>query len=158
MKYKNYFIFSSLFLSTSIFAFDMNSKAPVDLDQNDVILHGYDVMNYSQEKSPALGRTDYTSIYNGAIYYFSNSGNRDVFIKAPGRYAPAFGAFCSWAAAHGQKVDGDPEAYRVKNNQLYVFFDEGAAKLWDEDPDKYIALASSYWPKIKMKTPKELSR
>ena len=43
-------------------------------------------------------------------------------MAAPERYAPAYGGWCAWAMLEGDAVKVDPEAYRIADGRLLVFY------------------------------------
>ncbi|MDQ8204893.1 YHS domain-containing (seleno)protein [Pelagicoccus sp. SDUM812003] len=86
-------------------------------------LQGYDPVSYHTEAAPVKGRDDIVVERDGALYRFSSEEHRQAFLEDPERYEPAFGGWCAWAMLDGEKVDVDPESYRIFDGRLLVFYD-----------------------------------
>lgn len=138
-------------------AYDINSAADINVDANGLILRGFDATTYQSKSQPAGGTGEHTAAFEGAIYRFGSAVQREIFVASPGKFAPVFNGFCALAAAHGRKVDADPQAYRLIEGRLYVFASQGAAQAWDKDVLGNLAKADANWPRIRSKTPKELN-
>ncbi len=82
---------------------------------------GYDPTTYFEGR-PAKGRDSITSEYRGVTYAFANEDNRLRFDLDPGRYVPAYGGWCAWAMVDGEKVDVDPETYKIVDGRLLLFY------------------------------------
>ncbi|PPD14558.1 MAG: hypothetical protein CTY25_09370 [Methylobacterium sp.] len=137
-------------------AYDLNSKAAINVDRNGVILRNVDPTTYGPNRTPQNGAADYTATIDGAIYRFASAEARDQFVAAPAKYKPAFGGFCATGAALGKKLDGDPQIFRFHKCQLYVFVHQQAVEIWDKDPAGTLAKANANWRKIRNKTPASL--
>ncbi len=95
--------------------------AHLNLAKDGVVLHGYDTVSYFQGK-PAKGDTGHSVEYMGGRYLFSSEGNQKQFVKDPSRYTPAFGGWCAWAMLSGEKVDIDPERFKIVGGELYLYY------------------------------------
>ena len=71
-------------------------------------------------------------------------------------YAPQFGGFCAMGVVLEKKLDGDPQAWRVVDNKLYLNVNKDIQKKWLEDVPGNISKAGKTWPEIKNKAPKDL--
>jgi len=86
-------------------------------------LYGYDPISYFAGK-PAKGEKSITSQYQGVTYRFANAANKQQFDAAPAKYEPAYGGWCAWAMAQdGDKVEIDPESYKIVEGRLFLFYD-----------------------------------
>lgn len=128
----------------------------VSIDDNAVILAGYDAVSYFTKNTAVKGSKKYTSVHNNSIYQFSSAKNRDLFNKAPDKYAPQYGGYCAYGAALGKKFEVDGESFEIVDNKLYVNKDPEVYKLWDKEEAKNIKAANKAWPKIKDKKPSSL--
>lgn len=135
---------------------DQNSTAAVNVDTAGVGLHGYDPVAYFTVKQPTLGKAMYTHSFEGATYRFASKENLEKFKANPAMYAPQFGGFCAMGVALEKKLDGDPQAWRVVDNKLYLNVNKDIQKKWLEDVPGNIAKAGKTWPEIKNKAPKDL--
>lgn len=137
-------------------AFDETSTSPVNVDEQNLILRGYDPVAYQTEGEPVRGERDITATHGDAVYRFASEANRERFLADPARYEPAFGGFCAMGVAMGMKLDGDPEIFHVIDDRLYVNIHEDAARAWQRDVPTNIARAEENWPRIRDRAPSEL--
>ncbi|MFC3677146.1 YHS domain-containing (seleno)protein [Ferrovibrio xuzhouensis] len=135
------------------------SKTTVALnaDENGVMLKGYDPVAYFTDGKALKGSEQFTAEYEGARYNFASAAHKDLFLKDPAKYAPAYGGFCAMGAVFDKKLDGDPTLWRVVDGRLYLNVNADAAKKWADDVPGNIAKANIEWPKIKDVPAKELN-
>ncbi|MEO1008149.1 MAG: YHS domain-containing (seleno)protein [Planctomycetota bacterium] len=86
---------------------------------------GYDPVAYFPEGGGKAkkGKKNFSHTYKGVTYRFSSQKHMDMFKKAPARYEPAHGTWCSWAMAHGDKTESNPKSFIVKDDRLFLFYD-----------------------------------
>lgn len=137
-------------------AFDEASASALNVDKDNVMLHGYDAVAYQARNEAVPGSADFTAIWQGATYRFASAANRDAFVADPARYAPQYGGFCAMGVSLDKKFDGDPKLFRVVGGKLYLNVSPQAEKVWVKDIPGNIAKADGNWPAIQNKTPKEL--
>lgn len=111
-------------------------------------VHGYDVVAYFTQGAPVEGVDAYTAEYQGATYRFANAEHRDLFAAAPQRYAPAYGGYCAFGTAQGRKFDGDPEAWTIHNDTLYLNLNTNVRSRWQKDIPGYVRGADNNWALI----------
>lgn len=138
------------------FAYDPASSSAVNTDAKGVAMRGYDPVAYFTAGKPTPGDAKFSAKHEGATYHFASAANLDAFNKEPAKYAPAFGGYCAMGAVFEKKLDGDPNLWRIVDGKLYLNVGEPALKRWLEDPKGNISKASTNWPKIKDKAPKDL--
>jgi YHS domain-containing protein len=137
-------------------AYEEGSTSAVNVDQNGLALRGYDPVAYFTAGAATLGTAQFTATHDGANYQFVSAANRDLFLKEPTKYAPAFGGFCAMGAVMEKKLDGDPKLWKIVDGKLYLNVGEPAQKRWLEDVPGNISKASQNWPKIRNLAPKAL--
>ena len=135
---------SVLTFAGSVMAADIDINA----DQNDVALHGYDAVSYFKAGKPKEGSFEYTATYKNAIFKFSSAENRNTFKKDPAHYAPQYGGYCAFGTTVEQKFDGNPHAWKVVNDKLYLNLNKDVQKRWLTDVPGYITTANEIWPEI----------
>lgn len=121
---KNLFIALFTFLSLSIFAqSDFNvRKKHFNLDKNSLAIQGYDPISYFEGK-PTKGNAQFLVFYRGVQYYFTTMAHKDLFLKTPEKYEPAYGGWCAYAMGeYGDKVEIDPTSYKIVNGRLNLFY------------------------------------
>jgi len=127
-------------------------------------LKGYDPVAYFPEggSKPARGDVNIIAAYKGVRYQFASIENRDLFLKSPARYEPAFGGWCAWAMLDGDKVDFDPNTFLVSGNRLFVFYNG----FWGDTRAKWTAKAKDQaaeakqadtnWKKLSGEAPRDI--
>lgn len=140
-----------LALGQSVFA-----GVEVNTDENDLMIHGYDPVSYFTVGKPVEGKAEFTQTYNEGIYRFSSKENRDAFAENPAKYAPAYGGYCAFGTKMGKKFDGDPTAWKIVENKLYLNLNKDVQKRWVTDIPTHIKEANTAWPTIKDKAAEEL--
>ncbi|RYU91837.1 YHS domain-containing (seleno)protein [Emticicia agri] len=114
-----------------------------------VALSGYDPVSYFANK-PQKGKITY--VYNGISYKFANETNVETFKKAPARYEPAYGGWCAYAmGAKGEKVEVDPENYKIIGGKVYLFYKtifNNTLNSWNEEEARLKKQADINWVKI----------
>jgi YHS domain-containing protein len=149
-------IISSFAFIGSAQAYDITSKAEVNVTSAKIALQSHDPVAYFTQGKPVLGNAAFTAEYQGATYRFSSDANRKTFVADPAKYAPLHGGFCQMGAANGRKLDGDPNLFRVANGRLAVFSYPAALEAFKKDPEGNAKKAEANWATIKEKTPREL--
>lgn len=120
-----------------------------DTDSKGVILAGYDAVAYLTQNKAVPGSASFTARHNDATYQFSSAKNRDLFVKNPAKYEPAYGGFCAYGATLGKKFSVDGKAFEIVNGKLYVNKDLNVYKIWKKDVPTHIQQADAHWPSIK---------
>jgi YHS domain-containing protein len=113
-----------------------------------VALGGYDAVSYFSGREPVMGEAAITADYGGATYRFASAASRDIFKAKPEKYAPEYGGYCAYAAAKGALAPGDPMAWSVVNERLYINLSPTIRETWSKDIPGYIAKADANWPSL----------
>lgn len=131
--------------------FSLNTLAGTDTqtDANGVILAGHDAVAYFTDNKPVMGKAEFTSVYQGAIYRFRSEENRDAFNGNPAKYAPAYGGYCSTGTSFGKKFEVNGKAFKIVDGQLFVNKNEEIHEFWLKDVSGNIVKADNNWPEIK---------
>jgi YHS domain-containing protein len=120
--------------------------AKVNVDNQGIILKGYDAVAYFKQGRPVKGDSAIQSTYQGATYLFASSADKADFDKDPAKYAPRYGAFCSYGVANGVLADTEgPDAFAVYKGKLYICGNEGALKAFKSEIDSNIEKADTNW-------------
>lgn len=98
----------------------------------------------------AKGSPKLSAAHGGVTYRFATDANRTLFLADPWRYEPAYGGWCAYAMADGEKVEVDPESFRILDGRLFLFYDgffgDTRAK-WLKDEAGLLKKADAAWPK-----------
>jgi YHS domain-containing protein len=121
-------------------------KAPrVNVNQNGVVLKGYDPVAYFKQNRAVKGDPKYSSSYGGATYYFASTGDKTSFDKSPEKYAPQYGGYCADGMTKGQLNDCDPNVFFIYKGKLYLCESPKKRKTFYSKPDANIRKADSNW-------------
>ena len=110
---------------------------------------GYDVVSYFTDGKPVAGSADFAFEYSGVKWQFASKEHRDLFAKAPAKYAPRYGGFCAWGVSTGKLFDVDPvNGWTIHDGKLYLNFNAEINRAFAGDPASFIAKANRNWPKL----------
>lgn len=119
---------------------------------NKLALQGYDPVSYFTKNKAVKGDKKIASIIDGIIYYFSSSEHKNLFLKDFKKYEPQYGGWCAYAmGATGEKVEIDPETFKIKNGKLYLFYHTWANNTlpkWNKDEATLNTKADKNWQSI----------
>jgi YHS domain-containing protein len=125
--------------------------AQYNLSDKTLAIEGYDPVSYFTG-SPKKGSSQYTVQHEGVVYRFANAINKQTFLKSPSAYEPQYGGWCAYAmGAKGEKVEVDPETYKIVNGKLYLFYNSffnNTLKSWNKDEAALKAKADASWMKF----------
>lgn len=114
-------------------------------------IQGYDPVAYFSYK-PTMGKASIAINYQGAVYYFSSSKNKQLFQSNPSKYEPQYGGWCAFAMGdNGEKVEIDPETYKISDGKLYLFYNaffNNTLKSWNKDEKNLKVKADKNWSRI----------
>jgi YHS domain-containing protein len=147
------FLMLSFFISGSLYA----QIDPVGKDK--VAIGGYDVVAYFVPGRAVKGHPDISAVYNNVTYYFESESHKQLFTEDPERYLPQYDGYCALAVGSWKKkVSINPEAYRITDEKLYLFYN-GAHALsgnkfnsvepWIKDEKNLIKKANENWRALK---------
>ncbi len=134
-------------LGLALFPLAALAEAEVNV-VNGAAAQGYDVVAYFTEGKPVEGSGDYTANHDGVEYRFASAENRDLFTANPDSYAPQYGGYCAFGTAMGRKFDGDPHAWHIDDNKLYLNVSKKVQKRWLTDVPGFVKGADNNWPII----------
>lgn len=124
-------------------------KKHFNLNSSDVAIKGYDPVAYFRQNEAVKGTGDLAVFHQGIIYYFSSVENKEEFKKAPSKYEPQYGGWCAYAmGSNGEKVNIDPETFKILNGKLYLFYNRNfnnTLKSWNKDETNLKANADKSW-------------
>jgi YHS domain-containing protein len=119
---------------------------------NGLALEGYDPVSYIVQKKAVEGKSNLSYVHGGVTYRFSTQENRDAFKKNPTQYEPMYGGWCAFAmGSNGEKVEVDPETFKVVNGKLYLFYNKyfnNTLIKWDKDEPSLMKKADVNWKKF----------
>jgi YHS domain-containing protein len=111
-------------------------------------LGGYDAVAYFTEKAAKPGDPSHKFQWSGVDWYFASDENMKLFAASPEKYAPQYGGHCAFAAAKGAIATGDPQAWTVVKDKLYINYSPAVREEWKQDIPGFIVQADKNWPNL----------
>lgn len=122
-----------------------------NIDKSGLAIQGYDAVNYFLG-SVKLGSAKYSYKYNGITYRFVSEKNMELFKASPSKFEPMYGGWCAYAmGATGEKVEIDPETFKIIDGKLYLFYNaffNNTLPKWNKDEKNLNKKADYNWLKI----------
>ncbi len=109
-------------------------------------LQGYDAVAYFTEGKPVKGDAKFSVDFDGATYQFASTAHRDLFLREPAKYAPAFGGYCGYAASIDRLSPIDPAFFQIIGGRLILQHNQRALDKWNADVPGNLAKANTNWP------------
>jgi YHS domain-containing protein len=144
-------IIASLVLVFCIAATAQEKKEHLNTE-NGLAIDGYDPVAYFVSGKALEGKKELSANIGGVTYRFASASNRDLFQKDPQKYRPQYGGWCAYAmGATGEKVEVDPETFKIIDNKLYLFYNayfNNTLKKWNTDEVNLKKKADDNWKKL----------
>lgn len=151
MKPRYFFILLLLGISLIGFAQNANRAKQFNLE-NGLAIQGYDPVAYFNQNRALEGNKQFSLNFEGVTYRFINAANKEAFLKDPKKYEPQYGGWCAYAmGATGEKVEIDPETFKVLNGKLYLFYHSWTNNTllkWNKDEANLKSKADKSWMNI----------
>lgn len=143
--------FIMLFITSSVVGQADKRKSQFNLSNNGLAIQGYDAVAYYLDHKAIKGNPALSLHFEGITYYFSSQQHKDAFRAAPSKFEPQFGGWCAYAmGSSGEKVDIDPETFKIVNGKLYLFYNRyfnNTLKTWNKDEARLLNKANENWTK-----------
>lgn len=151
MKIIKFGIIAVLLVTFGNEAFAQEKKQNLNLEDG-IAIAGYDPVAYLVSGKALEGKKNITAEVNGVSYRFASAANRELFQKDPQKYQPQYGGWCAYAmGATGEKVEIDPETFKVIDGKLYLFYNayfNNTLKKWNGDEANLKKKADDNWKKL----------
>jgi YHS domain-containing protein len=112
-----------------------------------LMLMGHDAVAYFTQNAAVKGNPAIKTEHLGVTYRFASEANKAEFIKAPDKYMPQFGGFCTnginYAVPWG--AGGGPDTWRIYRGKLYVFGGQSSRDHFEMETERNLKLAHQYW-------------
>jgi hypothetical protein len=122
-----------------------NAHRPEVSAPGGIAIGGADCVAYFTEGRHRPGLPDLVVRWRGALWLFSRPETLAAFEMNPRAYCPQFGGHCTLSMAHGSVAAGDPEAFLVHADALYLFLNAEALARARGDIDATLTLARANW-------------
>jgi len=146
-----------LFFSTMLLSGILNGQNSVLRSkhynlQKGIAISGFDPVSYFTQNKAIKGAPQFSVTSESVIYHFSSASNKDLFLKDTKKYEPQYGGWCAYAmGATGEKVEVDPETFKVVNGKLYLFYHSwlnNTLSKWNQDEMNLQKNADKNWLNI----------
>jgi YHS domain-containing protein len=112
---------------------------------SDEAINGYDPVAYFTQNKAVKGLRTFSTLWNGATWYFSSRDNLNLFIGDPEKYAPQFGGYCAYAVSKGFTANTDPNAFKVINDKLYLCAEPKILNEWLKGGQESLRKSEKNW-------------
>jgi YHS domain-containing protein len=144
-------VFTLIILNSGVIAQQANRSAQFNIEKG-LALQGYDPVAYHTQNKAIKGKKDLAVAAEGVTYYFSTAENKELFKKDYKKYEPQYGGWCAYAmGATGEKVEIDPETFKIVGGKLYLFYHSWANNTitkWNKDEPNLKKKADASWNKF----------
>ena len=117
-----------------------------------VAIQGYDPVAYFLQNKAVKGNPQFAVLADGVTYHFSSVANKELFLKDYKMYEPQYGGWCAYAmGAANEKVEIDPETFKIVNGKLYLFYHSwvnNTLNKWNKEEASLKAKADKNWMAI----------
>ena len=127
-------------------------KEAFNVSRDGLAIKGYDPVAYFTMGKAVAGNKEINWVVDGITYRFSTPQDRDPFKADPAKYEPQYGGWCAYAmGASGDKVEIDPEYFKITNGKLFLFYHSwvnNTLNKWNADETNLHAKADANWAKV----------
>jgi YHS domain-containing protein len=118
-----------------------------------VAIMGYDPVAYFTQSRAVKGSPELSHEFLGETWHFASAEHRDTFAADPVTYAPQYGGFCAGEVLYADVTTGittniDPEAWRIIDGKLYLFYNRDYAEVFEQNAKEWVAKAEANWPQV----------
>ena len=106
-----------------------------------IAIRGTDPVAYFTEGKPMPGLDNFTKQWQGAKWKFSSQKHLDLFVANPEKYAPQYGGYCAYGVAVDNLVKIEPKNWAIKNDKLYLNYNDDFQTKWEKDIPGFIKKA-----------------
>ncbi len=126
-------------------------KTLVNRSREGVAIQGYDPVAYFTQNRPVKGLPRFTARHDGVTYWFADAASQARFAAEPGRYLPAYGGYCGYAASVNKLSPISPEWFQIVEGRLVLQHNKKAFDKWNADLGGHLGRADRNWPQLVMR-------
>ncbi len=112
-------------------------------------IRGADPVAYFEQGRHVEGDAEHSYAWRGATWRFASAEHRERFAASPERYAPAYGGYCAYAMARGDRVKSDPAQWSIVDNRLFLNYSAGIKSRWERDVPGFVEKADREWNRLR---------
>ncbi len=144
-------LFAVLLLCSTALAQQTTRSALFNVEKG-VALQSYDPVAYFTQNKAVKGKKELAVAAEGVTYYFATAEDKELFKKDYKKYEPQYGGWCAYAmGATGEKVEIDPETFKIVGGKLYLFYhtwSNNTLPKWNKDEANLKSKADAAWTKF----------
>lgn len=144
-------VFAFFAINSAAFAQQATRTAQFNTEKG-LAIQGYDPVAYFTQNKAVKGKKELAVSAEGVTYYFASVENKELFKKDYKKYEPQYGGWCAYAmGAAGEKVEIDPETFKIVGGKLYLFYhswSNNTLTKWNKDEANLKPKADASWAKI----------
>lgn len=148
MKTKHFFLILLIVAPLFVYSQALQRSKQFNLEDG-LAIQGYDPVAYFTQNKAVEGNKQLNTVFEGVTYRFSSTANKELFVKDPKKYEPQYGGWCAYAmGATGEKVEVDPETFKILNGKLYLFYHSwtnNTLTKWNKDEPNLKSKADKSW-------------
>lgn len=114
-------------------------------DDKHLMLFGYDVVSFFTDGRHQKGSSAIKSVYKSVTFRFATPEHKVMFDRAPEKYMPQFGGYCTNGIVYGIPWGGDADNWEIIDGKLYMFGGKGSHDAFNLDTRRNMMLANKYW-------------
>jgi YHS domain-containing protein len=149
---KIFFVLIIALVTMSVSAQTVSKRTSEFNLENKIAIQGYDPVSYFKQNKAVKGKKEISVTYEGVIYQFSSTANKEIFSKSPASFEPQYGGWCAYAmGSSGEKVEINPETFKIIDGKLYLFYNayfNNTLKSWNKAEASLKAKADANWKKF----------
>jgi YHS domain-containing protein len=145
---------SVLLLAFAINVYSQSSPKTKDFNigSDKLALEGYDPVAYFKQQKAVEGKSSISAQVEGVNYRFMSEANKNIFLSNPQSFEPQYGGWCAYAmGAKGEKVEVDPETFKIVDGKLYLFYNRffnNTLDTWNKNEAALKLNADKNWNKL----------
>lgn len=147
-----YFIASFTIAQSATAQVDSGKRVKQYNLKTSVAIQGYDPVAYFTQNKAIAGSKNFSHTHQGVVYYFATKANLEAFKHNADKYEPQYGGWCAYAmGATGEKVEVDPETFKLLDGKLYLFYNRfftNTLPKWNKEEMALKNKANANWQKF----------
>jgi YHS domain-containing protein len=119
--------------------------------KSEFAIQGHDPVSYILDQKAQKGKKEFKATFDGLDYLFESAEHKVAFLKSPEKFIPAYGGWCAYAMAEGEKVDIDPKTFKIIEGRTYLFYNGlwgNTLEKWKKDETNLKKNADKSWQEI----------
>ncbi len=144
-----------MFMTLLFFTVTTTSFA-IDEPHRGTGIGNYDPVAYFTDGKAVVGNDHHVAMFRGVTYYFISKNNQEIFAADSEKYVPAYDGYCAYAVAFGQKVEANPQVWKIVRGTLYLNVNADVQQTWEKDISGNIMRADEQWEQIQDIAPGDL--